>query len=111
MKGAVFSGSRTLWVKQEWPRAPHPVLILDKVKDMVHKDFKWCEVGFLFVGLGRGPWGLCGRHRSTILVLWEGRLQFSFSHGRAIDYAAGRIFDLNVLLSLILVTSCFTKCL
>ena len=56
MKSAVLSGSRTLWVRQEWSQAPHLVLILDGIEDMVHRDFEQKEVDFLSVELGRVLW-------------------------------------------------------
>ena len=55
---------------------PHPVLILDGAKDMVHRDFEQGEVSFLSVGLGRVLWGLFVDYTgSSVLILhWEGRL-------------------------------------
>jgi len=57
VESALFSSSWALRVKWEWLWAPHTVLILDGVEDMVHGDFEWSEVSFLFVGLGRVPGG------------------------------------------------------
>ena len=51
IESALFSISGILWVRQERSLAPHPVLILDDVEDMVHGDFEWSEVDFPSVGL------------------------------------------------------------
>ena len=51
IKSALLSDSLTLQVKRECLRAPLPVLILDGVEDIVHKDFERSEVSFRSVGL------------------------------------------------------------
>ena len=73
---------------------------------MVHRDFEWSEVSFLSIGLGRVPCGLfIDGVGSSILILlqecnlWLQLLPFIFSSGIAIDWASGRILDLDVLLS------------
>jgi len=53
MESTVFSSSRPLRVRWEWPLAPHPGLIFDGAEDMVHGDFERGKVGFLSVGLGK----------------------------------------------------------
>ena len=76
MEGAVFSSSGTLRVRWEWPRAPHPVSILNGAEDMVHGYFERSVIGSLSVGLGRVPRMLLANcaGSSVLSLLCEGRL-------------------------------------
>ena len=106
MESAVFSGSKPLRVRWEWPQEPHPVLFFDGIKDIVHGDFERSKVSFLSIGLSRVSWGLFidGSRSSILILLWEGKLwprilPLTLPFGRVIGSISGSILDLDIFLS------------